>query len=180
MPDSPDASRRFDEWEPPQSLLEAKAFALFAVRRALTQSLVGLPLLLLLRREGAAASLAEIARGAWDREFHWLWPRDLAAPELPAQPTLVEVFYGLVRHRAVTEALLLRSSEADLDRPHESRATLEAPATLSSVLERVGTAEFAEVELIGRRRARLQPEWAGIAELLDRAGRAVASSRTGT
>ena len=72
----------FDAWDPPESRLEALAFGLFAVRRGLTQGLVGLPERLLWRAEDGVAAAGEVARGAWDREFHWLWPLDLDAPEL--------------------------------------------------------------------------------------------------
>lgn len=163
----------FDAWDPPESRLEAIAFGLFAVRRALTQSLVNLPEALLWRREGDAGAPGEIARGAWDREFHWLWPRELDAPDLPATPTLVEVFYGLVRHRAVTEELLMGASDADLSRPHESRATVGEPRDLASVLSHVAESELADLARLQALRAGLQPGWDGIGELRERASRAV-------
>lgn len=166
----------FDLWDPPESQLEAMAFALFAVRRALTQSLVALPAPLLWRGAGAEASPGAIARGAWEREFQWLWPHDLAAPDLPAQPTLVEVFYGLVRHRAVTEELLMAVSDADLSRPHASRATVNGDQDLGSVLTLVTRGEFADLERLGRVRSRLEPDWLGIGELMERATRAVAEA----
>ena len=176
---SPAGPPPFDVWDPPESQLEAMAFALFAVRRALTQSLVALPAPLLWRRAGAEASPGEIACGAWEREFHWLWPCDLAAPDLPAQPTLVEVFYGLVRHRAVTEELLMAATDADLSRPHQSRATVDAERDLGSVLSLVTRAEFADLQRMGRVRSRLEPDWPGIGELMERAERAVAKGRGG-
>lgn len=166
----------FDVWDPPESRLEAMAFALFAVRRALTQSLVVLPAPLLWRRAGPEASPGEIARAAWQREFHWLWPCDLAAPDLPAQPTLVEVLYGLVRHRAVTEELLMAATDADLSRPHHSRATVDADRDLGSVLSLVTREEFGDLERMERVRSRLQPEWPGIGEHMERATRAVAEA----
>ena len=167
----------FDAWDPPESRLEALAFGLFAVRRGLTQGLVGLPERLLWRAEDGVAAAGEVARGAWDREFHWLWPLDLDAPELPATPTLVEVFYGFVRHRAVTEELLMSASDEDLSRRHESRVTLGEPSTLASALLLVAEAELADLPRLHELRTRLQPEWAGIGELNDRATRALLEAR---
>lgn len=164
----------FDAWDPPESRLEAIAFGLFAVRRALTQSLVGLPAPLLWPEAGEEPAPGAIARGAWDRELFWLWPRDLAAPNLPAQPTLVEVFYGLVRHRAVTEELLMAASDDDLSRPHESRATVGAPRDLASVLLQVTAAELADLDRLHALRLRAEPDWGGIGELLARARQAAA------
>ena len=163
----------FDAWDPPQSRLEAIAFGLFAVRRALTQSLVDLPEALLWRREDGDPAPGEVARGAWDREFQWLWPRDLDAPNLPATPTLVEVFYGLVRHRAVTEEVLMAASDVDLSRPHESRATVGEPRDLAWVLSHVAESELDDVARLHTLRCGLQPGWDGIGELRERATRAV-------
>ena len=168
----------FDAWDPPESRLEAIAFGLFAVRRALTQSLVGLPGSLLWHARGEDPAPGAVVRGAWDREFQWIWPRDLEAPALPAEPTLVELFYGLVRHRAVTEELLMAASEADLSRQHESRATLNAPQDLGVVLVQVASLELGDLERLYDWRLRAQPEWGGIGELLTRARAAVAEAGT--
>ena len=166
---------RFDAWDPPQGRLEAYAFALFAARRTLTQTLVGLSEAQLWAPARDGRSPAAVARAAWDREFHWLWPLDMDAPALPATPSLVEALYALVRHRAVSEELLMAASDADLERPHVSRATRDAPRSLAQVLAFVAGAELADAERLAADRRVLDPGWPGADELLTRARAAVAA-----
>ncbi len=166
---------RFDAWDPPQGRLEALAFALFATRRTLTQTLVGLSDAQLWSPGRDGRSAGAVVRGAWDREFHWLWPPDLDAPALPVTPTLVEALYALVRHRAVSEELLMAASDADLGRSHRSRATHDAPRSLAAVLTFVAGAELTDAEWLAARRLEVDPNWAGVDELLTRARAAVAA-----
>jgi hypothetical protein len=170
---------RFDAWDPPQSRLEAHAFALFAARRALTQTLVGLTDAQLWAPGRDGRSPGAIARAAWDREFHWLWPPDMDAPPLPATPSLVEALYALVRHRAVSEELLMAASDADLERPHLSRATRDAPRSLAEALRFVARAELADAERLAVDRRARDPGWAGADELLTRTRAAVADAAGG-
>ena len=166
---------RFDAWDPPQGRLEALAFALFATRRTLTQTLVGLSDAQLWSPGRDGRSAGAIVRGAWDREFHWLWPPDLDAPALPVTPTLVEALYALVRHRAVSEEILMAASDVDLERPHQARATHDAPRSLAEVLTFVAGAELADAERLAARRSEVDPDWPGADELLTRARAAVAA-----
>ncbi len=166
---------RFDAWDPPQSRLAAIAFALFTTRRTLTQTLVGLTDAQLWSPSRDGRSAGAIARSAWDREFHWLWPLDVEAPALPVTPTLVEVLYALVRHRAVSEELLMAASDADLGRSHRSRATRDAPRSLAEVLTFVAGAELADAERLAAHRSDVDAGWRGADELLTRARGAVAA-----
>ena len=171
---SPSGPAPFDAWEPPESRLEALAFAIFAVRRTLTQTLVGLP-------DGrlwpeGAESPGAIARGAWDREWHWLWPAEMEAPALPATPSLVEVLYGLVRHRAVTEELLMATNAVALDRPHVSRSAVAQGRSLAEALTHVALAELADADRLARMRAGFEGDWAGAEDLLARARSAVSQA----
>ena len=168
-----DASR-FDQWEPPRDRLEALAFALFATRRTLTQTLVGLPPARVWA--GADAAPGAVARGACDREFHWLWPAALEAPSLPVTPSLVELLYGLVRHRAVTEELLMTAEPAALERPHDSRIARADGRTLAEMLAHVATAELVDAERLAAARIAFEADWAGAEELLARARDAVAEA----
>lgn len=166
-----------DAWDPPESRLEAHSFALFAVRRALMQSLVGLSTAEAWRAEGDEPSVGEIVRGAWERELHLLWPAEAPPPALPPRPSVVELLYGLVRHRGRTEEILMAATEADLERAHPSRAgRAGAVATLGQGLRRLARAEFADLERLAARRARREPAWPGVADLRDRAARALAQA----
>ena len=171
---------RFDAWDPPQSRLEAHAFALFAARRTLTQTLVGLTDAQLWVEGRDGRSPGAIVRAAWDREFHWLWPPDMDGPPLPATPSLVEALYALVRHRAVSEELLMAASDADLERPHVSRATRDAPHSLAAVLTFVAAGGVGGRRMPGRPiGGRWNPDWPGVDELLTRTRAAVADLAEG-
>lgn len=161
--------------------LEARAYALMTTRRALTQALAGLSVDQLWAPIAESdRSLGAIARGVWEQEAFWLWPAEIPPPQLEQRPALEGLLYALVRHRGVTEHLLMDSGDADLDRVYVSQARAggeHEPTTLGLILETVLRDElFAAAETATLRRL-VDPSWAGSREAWDNAAEAVARSR---
>ena len=73
----------------------------------------------------------------------------------------------------------MAASDADLARPHRSRATHDAPRSLAEVLTFVAGAELADAERLAARRSEVDPDWPGVDELLTRARAAVAALTEG-
>ena len=168
--------------------LKARGYALLATRRALMQSLAGLPERHVWRSPvGAAtdgtnngvASVGEITRAAWQREHRWLWPSTLAAPQFDEQPDLAGIFYALARYRGVTDELLFQSTDADLDQPHAAAARCGDGElrTLDWILHEIARAELFDAAQVQYARTLLQPGWPGAREAWERA--ADAYSRSG-
>lgn len=153
--------------------IEARGYALLLARRALQETLSGLPEALLWKAPGeASASIGEIARAAWTREMYWIWPQGALAPELEERPSLAGVLYGLVRFRGVTEELLMRSSDADLDRPYVSDMRSQdgsEPRTLDWIVAELIRSELFDTAQLQYVRGLWQPEWFGARETWDRA-----------
>ena len=129
----------------PNPRLEARGYALMATRRALTQTLAGLDDVALWQPIAGVESLGGLAREAWQQEFYWLWPPEIPPPSIDAEPPLTGVLYALVRHRGVTEEMLMRSEDADLNRVYvsESRMREDAePRTLAAILDAVMQGEL--------------------------------------
>lgn len=163
--------------------LEARGYALLATRRALMQSLAGLPESQLWRSpaagaDAAVASVGEMTRAAWQREQYWLWPSELPAPQFDEQPDLAGIFYALARHRGVTDELLFRSTDDDLDRPLGSTARDGdgEPRTLDWILHEIARAELFDAAQVQYARTLLQPGWQGAREAWERAAEAYSRS----
>ena len=169
----------------PNLRLEARAYGLMTTRRALTQALAGLSVdQLWAPIAESGRSMGAIARSAWEQEAFWLWPPEIPPPQLDQSPALEGLLYALIRHRAVTEELLMGCSDDDLDRIYVSRARGGAkdgadhePTTLGAILESMMRDElFAAAEAATLRRL-IDPSWAGNREACDNAAEAVALSR---
>ena len=97
---------------------EAYGYALLLTRRTLTQALAGAPIELLSRpaavATGELTTLQACAVRSCSRERWWVWPRELPLPKLPEPSSLADLLYALVRHRAVTEELLMTATADDL------------------------------------------------------------------
>ncbi len=164
----------------PNPRLEARAYALMATRRAFTQSLAGLDEALLWRPVAGAESLGALARQTWEQEAYWLWPPEIPAPAIDDQPSLVGVMYALVRHRGVTEEMLMRSEDGDLDQVYVSEARMRedaAPRALGEILDEILRNELYAAGRGQALRSVIEPDWAGAREAWDNAVEAVASSR---
>ena len=157
--------------------IEARGYALLLARRALQETLAGLPEDLLWRAPGEASpSIGEIARGVWTRELYWIWPADSPPPTLEERPGLAGVLYGLVRLRGVTEELLMRSSDADLEAPYVSDMRAQDgsdPRTLGWIVEELVRGELFDTAQLHYLRGLWQPEWIGAREMWDRAAAAL-------
>lgn len=165
----------------PNPRLEARGYALMATRRALTQTLAGLDDAALWQPIAGVDSLGGLAREAWEQEFYWLWPPEIPAPRIDPEPPLTGVLYALVRHRGVTEEMLMRSEDTDLDKVYvsESRMREDAePRKLSSILDAVMQGELFAAGRAQTLRLVLEPGWEGSRESWDNAVEAVAASRS--
>ena len=163
---------------------EAYGYALLLTRRTLTQALAGAPLELLNRPAPVAAgeltTLQACVRRSCSRERWWVWPRELPLPQLAEPRSLADLLYALVRHRAVTEELLMTATADDLAAVWHTltrHAVTPKPISFASAL-----CSLAEEELrIGATaldlRAALDPTWSEPAEIRDRAAAAVARLR---
>ena len=169
----------------PNPRLEARAYALMTTRRALTQALAGLSLdQLWAPIAESGRSLGDIARSVWEQEAFWLWPAEIPLPQLEQRPALEGLLYALVRHRGVTEHLLMDSGDVDLDRVYVSQARggadddgVHEPTTLGVILETILRNElFAAAETATLRRL-VDPSWADNREAWDNAAEALARSR---
>ncbi len=158
--------------------LEARAHAFFLVRRAFMQSLMGLRDSDVWRTPGGgAASVGEIVRSAWLREWRWLWPPETPAPELDERPNLAGLLYALGRYRAVTEELLRGADDNALDRVYVSQARRHdgaEPRTLGWILDEVMRNELYDAAQVNYLRSLWQPEWDGAQEIWLRAATAFA------
>lgn len=165
---------------PARLRLEARAFALMATRRALTQCLAGLEDGRFWQPVGGEPALGEVVREVWEREAYWLWPPEVPGPAIPEHPSVTEAMYALVRHRGVTEELLMRSTDADLDRIYVSDARQQEdaePATLRWALDRVLFGDLHDAARMSALRLVVEPGWGGAREAWDNAAEAVAASR---
>jgi hypothetical protein len=151
--------------------VEDLARALLLARRALTQSLFGLRDEWLWRPPKDAPAgeppIGALVCAVWEREGYWLWPPALPPPRLEPRPGLSGLLYGLVRHRAVTEDLLLRTTDADLEAPYLSAARRAegAPGVpLAVILPRLAAEELEAVPPLQRLRRGWQPDWSPPAE----------------
>ncbi len=150
-------------------------------RRALTQALAGLSAdQLWAPIADSSQSLGDIAQGVWEHEGFWLWPAEVPSPELEIRPSVEGLLYALVRHRGVTEQVLMDSGDDDLDRVYvsEARSSVEhEPTPLGRILETVLRGELFAAAEMGALRLLVDPSWVGNREAWDNAAEAVARSR---
>lgn len=160
---------------------EAFGYALLLTRRQLTQALAGASSELLNRRppqvNGELATLRDCAERSCGREAWWIWPRELPPPQLPPPTNLSDLLYALVRHRAVTEELLMTAEADDLAAAWYTAARsavtpqrISFAAALHSLAEEELEIGAAALDL----RAVLDPDWREPPDLRERAAAAVA------
>ena len=100
---------------------EAWGYALLLTRRVLTTALAGATEDQL-HRVTPIGSLADCASEACGAEAQLIWPEDLAPAQLDPPQTPVQIMYALVRHRAVTEEILMRASDETMEQAWWTRA----------------------------------------------------------
>ena len=158
---------------------EAWGYALLLTRRVLTTALAGASEAQL-HQATAIGSLAECASEACAAEARLIWPEDLPPAQLDPPRTPVQVLYALVRHRAVTEEILMRASDATMAQVWWTRARRLAQdpgQTLTASLQELALLEFAIANRSASIRAQVDPAWTAQPELAERAQRAIAAAR---
>ncbi len=158
---------------------EAWGYALLLTRRVLTTALAGATEAQL-HEPTPIGSLAECASAACAAEAELIWPEDLPPAQLEPPRTPVQVLYALVRHRAVTEEVLMQASDATMQSAWWTRAkrlAQDPEQTLTESLQQLALREFAIATKSASIRAQIDPEWSAQPELAERARRAIASAR---
>ena len=169
----------------PEPDAEAYGYALLLTRRLLTQALAGAPAELLARRppgvtelNGESATLQACAERSCSRERWWIWPRELPPPNLPPPNGLADLLYALVRHRAVTEELLMTAGADDLAAAwHTAARGAVTPRAISfaAALRALAAEELQIGAAALDLRAALQPGWREPPDLREHAAAAVAN-----
>ena len=160
-------------------LAEAWGYALLLTRRVLTTALAGANEAQL-HEPTPSGSLADCAAEACAAEANLIWPETLPPAQLEPPQTPVQVLYALVRHRAVTEEILMHASDETMQQVWWTRArrlAQDPEQTLSESLQQLALEEFAIAAKSARIRARVDSKWLPQPELAERAQRAIAAAR---
>ncbi len=153
---------------------EAWGYALLLTRRVLTTALAGITEQLL-HQPTPIGSLADCASQACAAEASLIWPEELPLPTLGPPQTPVQILYTLVRHRAVTEEILMRASDDTMQQVWWTRAkrlAQDPEQTLTESLHQLAREEFALATKAVNIRAQIDPAWEPQPELAERAQRA--------
>ncbi len=158
---------------------EAWGYALLLTRRVLTTALAGASTEQL-HELTALGSLAECAAATCAEEARLVWPEDLPLARLDPPQTQVEALYALVRHRAVTEELLMQATDEQMSSPHWTAAMRlagDSETTLTQCLQQLALGEFAAAVKATMIRTRIDPAWSPQLELQERAQAAIVAAR---
>ncbi len=157
---------------------EAWGYALLLTRRVLTTALAGATTEQL-HELTALGSLAECAAAVCAQEARLIWPEDLPPARLDPPQSQVEILYALVRHRAVTEELLMEATDEQMTSPHWTAAMRLAgdpETTLTECLRQLALSEFATAVKATMIRTRIDSEWSAQLELQQRAQAAIVAA----
>ena len=157
---------------------EAWGYALLLTRRVLTTALAGASEEQL-HQPTAIGSLADCASEACSAEARLIWPEDLPPAQLDPPQTPVQVLYALVRHRAVTEEVLMQASDGTMQEVWWTRAkrlAQEPEQTLAESLRELALGEFAIATRSAQIRAQIDVGWSAQPELAERAQSAIAAA----
>ena len=158
---------------------EAWGYALLLTRRVLTTALAGADETQL-HQPTPIGSLADCAAEACAAEANLIWPEDLPPAQLDPPQTPVQVLYALVRHRAVTEEILMQASGETMQQAWWTRAkrlAQDPEQTLVDSLQQLALEEFAIAVKSANIRAMIDPDWSPQPELSERAQQAIAAAR---
>ena len=158
---------------------EAWGYALLLTRRVLTTALAGATEAQL-HQPTPIGSLADCASEACTAEAKLIWPETLPPPQLAPPQTPVQILYALVRHRAVTEEVLMQASDETMQQAWWTRAkrlAQDPDQTLTESLQELALEEFAIATRSASIRGQIDPEWTAQPELAERAQRAIAAAR---
>ncbi|MDE2893662.1 MAG: hypothetical protein OXN86_14310 [Chloroflexota bacterium] len=158
---------------------EAWGYALLLTRRVLTTALAG-------ATEGQLhqptpiGSLADCASEACTAEANLIWPEDLPPAQLEPPQTPVQILYALVRHRAVTEEVLMQASNETMQQAwwtQRKRLAQDPEQTLTESLQQLAMREFASAVKATMIRTRIDTKWSPQLDLQERAQSAIAAAR---
>ena len=158
---------------------EAWGYALLLTRRVLTTSLAGATEAQL-HQATPLGSLADCALESCTAEASLIWPEDLPPAQLDPPQTPVQVLYALVRHRAVTEEILMQASDETMQQAWWTRArrlAQDPEQTLTESLQQLALQEFASAVKATMIRTRIDTEWSPQLDLQERAQSAIAAAR---
>ena len=158
---------------------EAWGYALLLTRRVLTTALAGATEDQL-HQPTPIGSLAECATDACTAEASLIWPEDLPPAQLDPPQTPVQIMYALVRHRAVTEEILMQATDETMQQAWWTRAkrlAQDPEQTLTDSLQELALNEFAIATKSANIRAQVDAEWSPQPELAERAQNAIAAAR---
>jgi hypothetical protein len=157
---------------------EAWGYALLLTRRVLTTALAGATETQL-HQSTPLGSLVDCASDACTAEVQLIWPKDLPPAQLDRPQTPVQILYALVRHRAVTEEVLMQASDETMQSIWWTRAkrlAQDPEQTLTESLQQLALQEFAVATKSVSIRAQVDPDWSPQPELAERAQQAIASA----
>lgn len=158
---------------------EAWGYALLLTRRVLTTSLAGATEAQL-HQATPLGSLADCASDTCSAEAGLIWPEDLPPAQLDPPQTPVQVLYALVRHRAVTEEILMQATDEVMQQAWWTRArrlAQDPEQTLTESLQQLAMREFASAVKATMIRTRIDTEWSPQLDLQERAQSAIAAAR---
>ncbi len=158
---------------------EAWGYALLLTRRVLTTALAGATEVQL-HQPTPLGSLAGCATEACTAEVNLIWPEDLPPAQLDPPQTPVQFMYALVRHRAVTEEILMQATDETMSQSWWTRAkrlAQDPEQTLTESLQELALNEFAIATKSANIRAQVDAEWSPQPELAERAQNAIAAAR---
>ena len=158
---------------------EAWGYALLLTRRVLTTALAGATEQQL-HQPTPLGSLADCASEACTVEAALIWPEDLPPAQLDPPQTPVQVLYALVRHRAVTEEILMQATDEIMQQVWWTRArrlAQDPEQTLTESLQQLAMQEFAAAVKATMIRTRIDPSWQSQEELQQRAQSAIAAAQ---
>ena len=158
---------------------EAWGYALLLTRRVLTTALAGATEDQL-HQPTQIGSLADCATEACTAEASLIWPEDLPPAQLDPPQTPVQIMYALVRHRAVTEEVLMQATGETMQQAWWTRAkrlAQDPEQTLTESLQELALNEFALATKSANIRAQVDAKWSPQPELTERAQNAIEAAR---
>ncbi|MCY3732747.1 MAG: hypothetical protein OXG42_00555 [Chloroflexi bacterium] len=158
---------------------EAWGYALLLTRRVLTTALAGATEEQL-HQLTPIGSLCDCASEACTAEAKLIWPETLPPAQLDPPQTPVQILYALVRHRAVTEEVLMQATDETMQQAWwttAKRLAHEPEQTLTESVQQLAVQEFAIATRSANIRAQIDAEWSRQPELAERAQQAIAAAR---
>ena len=158
---------------------ESWGYALLLTRRVLTTALAGATAEQL-HQPTSIGSLADCAIEAYAAEARLTWPEKLPPAQLDPPETPVQIMYALVRHRAVTEEVLMQATDATMSQAWwtmAKRLAQDPAQSLTESLQALAMHEFAVATKSANIRAQVDPAWSAQPELAERAQEAIAAAR---